>query len=84
MKIEKDVHGDKATVRLIGEFRSDHIEELRKQVEHGATEIVLDLKETMLVDVYVVRFLAECEAKGMKIVHCPRYIKKWLLRETEG
>ena len=83
MKIERDVQGDKTTVRLIGDFRSNHIQELRKQVEHAHAEITLDLKEITTVDVDVVRFFVECVAKRTKIVHCPRYIKKWLLLETE-
>ena len=83
MKIETHSQADRTTIRLIGDFQSDHIEELRKQVEHESSEVILDLREITLVDVHVVQFLAECVTKGMKIVHCPRYIKKWLLRETE-
>jgi hypothetical protein len=36
------------------------------------------------VDVDVVRFFVECKEKKMKIVHCPRYVKKWMLRETKA
>jgi hypothetical protein len=84
VKIEKDLHQDIATIRLIGEFRSEHLGELTEQVEHNGVQIILDLKETTLVDVYVVRFLSACIAKGMKIVHCPRYIKMWLVREIDS
>jgi hypothetical protein len=83
LKIEKDGSPEKIAIHLIGDFRSDHLEELQKQVEDDHLQIVLDLKEIGLVDLEVVRFFVACVAKGMKIVHCPRYIEKWLLLETE-
>ena len=61
----------------------DHLVELRNQVEADA-ETVLDLKEITVVDVDVVRFFVKCKERGMKIVHCPRYIRKWMTRETKG
>jgi len=46
-------------------------------------EYVLDLKEVTLVDVDVVRFLAVCGTEGVKIVHCPQYIREWMAREQQ-
>jgi hypothetical protein len=43
----------------------------------------LDLKEVTLVDSDVVRFLAGCKAKGVKIVHCAQYIREWMVRERQ-
>jgi hypothetical protein len=40
------------------------------------------LKEVKLVDRDVVSFLAGCEAKGVKLVNCPAYIREWIERET--
>lgn len=84
MKIEKRVEANKTIVRLIGDFRSDHLAELRNQVEHDHAETILDLKEITTVDVDVVRFFAECVADGKKLEHCPRYIQKWLVLETKS
>ena len=81
MKIEKDSHGGKTTIRLIGRFQSEHIDELKKQIEENGPSFILDLKEVTLVDVDVVRFLGVCEANGMKIVHCSQYIREWMTRE---
>jgi hypothetical protein len=37
------------------------------------------------VDVEVVRFLSECEDRGNVLVHCPPYVREWILRErAEG
>jgi len=34
-----------------------------------------------LVDVAAVRFLARCEAEGMELRSCSRYIREWMGRE---
>jgi hypothetical protein len=47
--------------------------------------IFMDLGEVTLVDVEVVRFLSECEGGGVILVHCPPYVREWILRErAEG
>jgi len=81
LKIEKDSQGGKATIRLIGHFQSEHVGELKKQLQHGGPLFILDLKEVTVVDVEVVRFLVESKADGVKIVHCSQYIRKWMARE---
>ncbi|HKF05280.1 MAG TPA: hypothetical protein VKB49_23375 [Candidatus Sulfotelmatobacter sp.] len=84
MRIEKDSHGGKTTIRLIGRFQSEHIGELKKQLQKNGTQLVLDLKEVTLVNVDVVRFLGECKAEDVKIVHCAQYIRKWMHRERRA
>jgi hypothetical protein len=78
LKIERNSFNGKTTIRLIGRFQSEHIEELKEQLQ-GAP--VLDLGEVTLVDVEVVRFLRNCEAEGAEIVHCSPYIREWMFRE---
>jgi len=84
VRIEKDSHGGKTTIRLIGRFQSEHIGELKKQLQENGPQLVLDLKEVTLVDVDVVRFLGECKAEDVKIVHCAQYIRKWMHRERRA
>jgi hypothetical protein len=81
LKIETESHGKKTTIRLIGRFQTEHVEELKKQLQNYGPTLVLDLKEVTLVDVDVVRFLTVCEANNVKIVQCPRYIRQWMVRE---
>jgi anti-anti-sigma regulatory factor len=83
MKIEMASQRGTTTVRLSGDFRAEHIEELTKQCQDNGPQSVLDLKEVTVVDVEVVRFLGACEANGAKIVHCPRYIREWMNRERK-
>ena len=83
MRIEKDSRGGKTTIRLIGHFQSEHIGELKKQLQDNRPQFVLDLKEVTIVDVDVVRFLGACELEGMKILHCSAYIREWIVRERD-
>jgi anti-anti-sigma regulatory factor len=83
MKIEKESRRGKTTIRLSGRFQSEHVGELDKQLQNNGPRFVLDLKEVTVVDVEVVRFLGACEANGVKIIHCPRYIRLWMVRERK-
>jgi anti-anti-sigma regulatory factor len=83
MKIDKASQRGKTTVRLSGHFQAEHVGELNKQLQENGPWLVLDLKEVTIVDVAVVRFLGACEANGVKIVHCPQYIRAWMNRERE-
>jgi hypothetical protein len=81
LKIEKHSQGGKTTIRLIGHFQSEHIGELKKQLQHDGPQFILDLKEVTVVDVDVVRFLGKRKTDGVKIVHCSPFIRKWMARE---
>jgi hypothetical protein len=81
LKIEKDSQGGKTTIRLIGHFQSEHLGELKNQLQHDGPLFILDLKEVTVVDVEVVRFLVESKADGVKVVHGSQYIRKWMARE---
>jgi anti-anti-sigma regulatory factor len=83
LKIERDSHGGRTTIRLIGHFQSEHIEELKKQLRDNGPQLVMDLKEVTVVDGEVVRFLEACRADGIKIVHCSSYIRKWMAQERK-
>ncbi len=83
MKIERDSSDGKTTIRLIGRFQSEHIEDLKRQLQGNGPLWVLDLEELTLVDVEVVGFLRACEAEGVEILHCPPYIREWMLRERK-
>ena len=59
----------------------EHIEELKAQIKAGGTSVTLDLNEVSLVDLEVIRFLATCQAEGISLVHCSRYIQNWITKE---
>ncbi len=81
LKIEKITDAQSTILRLIGRIQSEHLDELKTQMERNGPRIVLDLDEATLVDVDVVRFLGTCEKEGTELFHCPPYIREWISRE---
>ena len=71
----------RSRIRLSGEFRSEHLDQVIAEIQLCESPPVLDLEELDLVDVEGVRFLNACEAKGISVLHCSPYIKEWMLRE---
>ena len=70
-----------ARVRVSGELRSEHLDQIKTELEKCGASAVLDLEEVSLVDVEAVRFFNACEAGGISVVHCPPYIRKWMSSE---
>jgi hypothetical protein len=83
LKIEKDSDGQKSVIRLNGRLRSEHLDELKTQLDGDRQPTVLDLEGITLVDVEAVRFLNGCEMRGIKLLHCPGYIREWMVREKD-
>ena len=81
LKIERHADGQTTTLRLIGHLQAEYLEELQAQIEGNGPRMVLDLDEVTLVDVEVVRFLGDCEAEGIALLHCSPYIREWIARE---
>jgi len=71
----------RAQIRLSGEFRSEHLDQVKAEIELCESRPVLDLEELTLIDAESVRFLNACEASGISVLHCSPYIRKWMLRE---
>ena len=71
----------KGRIRLSGEFRIAHLEQVKSETECCESPVVLDLEEVDLIDVEGVRFLNACEAKGISVLHCSSYIREWMLQE---
>src|SRR3984885_15966249 len=85
LRIEKESNGHTTTLRLSGRIQSANIGNIRAQMDDDRVRIFMDLDEVTLVDVEVVRFLSECEDRGIVLVHCPAYVREWILRErAEG
>jgi anti-anti-sigma regulatory factor len=81
LKIEKDSDGRKTVIRLSGRLRSEHLDELKTQIDGDQSRIAVDLDGVTLVDVEVVRFLNGCEKSGVELLNCQPYIREWIVRE---
>ena len=85
LKIEKESDGHTMSLRLSGRIQSADIGNITAQMGDDVIRIILDLDEVTLVDVEAVRFLSDCEYEGIVLVHCPLYVREWILRErAEG
>jgi len=68
-------------VKLIGRIQTEHLSQLRAQINAIGGSIVLDLGDVSLVNLDVVQFLSTCESEGIQLRGCPTYIRKWIDRE---
>src|SRR6202040_1670781 len=85
LRIEKESDGGTTSLRFSGRIQSSNIGSIRAEMDDDSVRILLDLAEVTLVDVEVVRFLSDCEDGGIVLVHCPPYVREWILRErAEG
>ena len=80
LKIERISGKRRARIRLSGEFRSDHLDQVKAEIERSGPA-ALDLEEVDLVDVEAVRFLNALVKEGISVQHCSPYIREWMLRE---
>jgi len=65
-------------LQISGRIDAEHVSELRRCLSRHGPEVVLDLGDVQLVDVAVVRFLARCQAEGIELRNCARYIRTWM------
>ena len=84
LKIERVSHRQLTILRLTGRLQSEHVEEVKAQIEAieaSAQRVVLDLEGVKLVDQESVCFLAACETDGVELSRCSPYIRDWISRE---
>src|SRR5712672_2159488 len=71
LKIERIWDSRKVRLRLSGEFRSHHLDQVKAEISRGEP-ITLDLEEVDLVDIEAIRFLNAREDEGISVLHCSR------------
>ncbi len=81
LKIERTFGARETRIRLSGQLRSEHLGQLKSEIERGGPNVALDLEEVDLIDIDGIRFLNECESAGVALLGCSPYIKEWMLRE---
>ena len=84
LKIQRTVNGD-VVFTVSGRLEAHNISELSALLaaEQGDRTCVLDLKDVVLVDSDVVRFLCACVNDSIVLRNCPPYIRAWMAREGE-
>ena len=81
LRIEKESNGHITSLRLSGRIQSANIGNIRAQIDDDSVHVLFDLGEVTLVSVEVMRFLSECEDRGIALVRCAPYVREWILRE---
>ena len=84
-RIESAARGRFTVFVLSGRVEAPAIAELRRlfDLQADCRDIVLDLKDVVMVDRDVMRFLIRCEADGVKLKNCTPYIREWMEREKD-
>jgi hypothetical protein len=85
LRIQRAIDEDAVVFALSGRIEGERVEELQHLLacEPAGHRIVLDLREIDLVDRDTVRFLARCVADGIRLEHCPAYIREWIVKEDD-
>jgi hypothetical protein len=84
VKIETVAGPDATTIRLIGRLSMEHLPLLIAQLDAAQGSIVLEMSEVTLVDLEVVRFLIDCQTRGLQLRACSAYIREWIAREQKS
>jgi hypothetical protein len=83
LRIVRSREAATTTLTVSGRIGSGELAEFRRLVDEELTRgAVLDLAEVTLVDVQAVRFLVQCEIRGIRLARCPGYVREWMARET--
>src|SRR2546426_6739658 len=61
LKIERISGKRRTRIRLSGAFRSEHLDQVKREIERCGSRVALDLEEVDLADVDAIRFLNACE-----------------------
>jgi len=82
LRIERSANGQ-VVFTLSGRMQTEDIEQVRQLlvVEAPEQRLMFNLRDVTLVNQDAVTFLADCEAKGIKLESCPLHIRSWIDQE---
>jgi hypothetical protein len=83
LRIEQTSRHGRTILKLIGRIHSEDLGDFKAQTSQLTPGMAFDLDELTLVDVGVVRYLGECEERGVELLNCPPYIREWIKREKK-
>jgi len=88
LKIEKTSESGKHVVyALSGQISAAHVGELEKLVKGARREgrqVTLDLEGVGLVEREAVRFFSATASSGIRLQHCPVYVREWMRGESRS
>jgi anti-anti-sigma regulatory factor len=83
-KIQRRGNGE-VVFTVSGRLEASNISELSELLTAEPVDrpVVLDLKDVVLVDRDIVRYLRACEVDGIELRNCPPYIRAWITQEAK-
>ena len=84
LRIERRRSEDGLVVQLIGEFDTEHLDEVQAQVNSASCPVVIDIGELTLISVDGIRFLNACQNNGTPIINASGYITEWMTLEGQS
>jgi hypothetical protein len=84
LKIQRTANGY-VIFAVSGRLETHSLRELADLLarEPSARAVRLELRDLVLVDRDAVGFLRTCEAKGIELRNCPRYIRTWMASDGD-
>jgi hypothetical protein len=82
LRIERAANGE-VVFTLSGRMQTEDIEQFHEllAVEAPGQQLMFNLRDVTLVNQDVIAFLADCEAKGIKLESCSLHIRNWIDQE---
>jgi hypothetical protein len=82
LRIERAANGQ-VVFTLSGRMQTEDIEQFHQllAVEAPGQRLMFNLRDVTLVNQDVIAFLADCEAKGIKLESCSLHIRNWIDQE---
>jgi ABC-type transporter Mla MlaB component len=78
---------DSLTLAIAGNVSHEALPEIASLIDHGRRDhdkVILDLSEVTLLDPAAAQFFAEQFRGGVRLVNCPVYIRRWIVRDPNG
>lgn len=63
--------------QMSGYLQAEHVNTIEELIANEITSVVLDLS-VRLVDRGAVMFIADCDVGGIRLRHCPAFIREWI------
>jgi hypothetical protein len=84
LRIQRNANGE-VVFTVSGRLEAANVSELSTLLaaEPVGRALVLDLKDVVLVDREIVRFLRARQGDGIALRNCPPYIREWIARADD-
>jgi hypothetical protein len=86
LRIERSVDGEEVRLTISGRIEAEHVAEIQRLIDEETRDhraLVLDLKDVKLVARDAMSFFVRCQARGVRLDHCPSYVREWIRHESE-